>query len=149
FGKGVYVTDGGVLKRLDPYTDTAVTAPEIRLRGTGDEAVDMAAPDLQSWFVLTRDATQTRWTVTNPTAQLQLPADFAASRLVAARGVVWVTGTLHGRMTVLVLEVRQHGMTVARTMRIADTTDSDLVFVSPRTALLTSRGSVYRVRLPG
>ena len=150
YGKGVYVTDGRGLRRLDPGTDTAVPAPEFRLSASVTQVVDVASSNVNGpWFALTRDATGTRWSVAHPNGALRLPQGFAANSVFAEQGVVWVEGALHGKYVVLVLDPANNGLVVSRTLRIAKTADTDVVFTSPSRALVTSSGSMYTVRLPG
>jgi len=152
-GKAAYATDGSGLVRLDPSTDR--TFPELDTVAYGvSEVVDAAASEFVTWALLRDDngslSSVVRWDLSarDDDATLALPAGFEASAIGALGSVAWVEGTLDGRHTVLVVEPREQGLAVTRTIRLTRTSDTNLLFRSPNEVLLTSNGSLFRVRIP-
>jgi len=152
--KAAYVTDGPTLKRLDPSTDQATT-DSLVAASRSTEIVDGAASGFVIW-TLGRDASGsvssvTRQDLSDPRAQseLTLPEGFDAATLHTAGDFVWAEGTLRERHVILIVQSTETGLAVARTIRLARTDDANVVFGSPDELLLTSKGSLYRVRIPG
>ena len=79
---------------------------------------------------------------------LALPTGFEATAIQSSGDFVWVDGTLRGRRAVLVVGAGELGPVVKRTIRLARTDDANLVFRAPDELVLTSNGSLFRVRIP-
>lgn len=145
-GKFVYATDGNQQVRLDPARDTA--AGSVGALAPGLEIVNAASPGTFGASYLLASESGAAWIVSDGERQMVLPDGFAPTGILAAADVVWVAGSRAGVPTLLVIDPSASTLEVARTVRLANTSDLSVTFISPRSAIVVSAGSAYRVRLP-
>lgn len=145
-GKFVSVTDANAQLRLDPASDAP--AGMIALLPIGTRIVDAAGAGGALPVLLSSDESETAWLVSDGEREIVLPDGFAPTGILAAADVVWVAGSRAGVPTLLVIDPSASTLEVARTVRLANTSDFSVTFISPRSAIVVSAGSAYRVRLP-
>jgi hypothetical protein len=146
-GKFAYVTDGRVLRRLDAGSDTAEVAPGSTAPD-GLEYVDIAPGVGTSSWAMGRGTPGTFvWQVgvccgvDGVTATSPSPG---SRSFVTVGDVNWIEGELDGHPTLLRFPEPPVDLETARTANVAD---ARFTPVDDHTALLVSKGHVYRVDL--
>jgi hypothetical protein len=144
--KFVFATDANQAVRLDPASD--VPGGTVGTLAQGLEIVDAAtrASSVDAYFLATDAAGA--WFVSDRRQELPLPEQFTPTGISAGADVVWIEGSRAGVPTLLVIDPNGSKLEVARTVRLANTSDLAVTFTSKRTVFVASAGSIYRVQLP-
>jgi hypothetical protein len=143
-GKAAYVSDGTAVLRLDPTTDAATaaggTASATSVLGITSSprapVVELLAPDVTGEASVTEafgDRT------------IRLPTNVDASDLRSANGVVWVDATIDGAVVAIVLDEALRR--VERVIRLPETSDATLTFLSRDRVLVVSGGQMWTAAL--
>jgi hypothetical protein len=148
-GKFHFVTDGNTQVRLDPaQRDPAGVVNEL---APSIELLDATnVPSLGSSYLLGFDTTEMTFVVSDGTEVLALPEGFTASSIRGTDDLVWVDGSRHGVRAVVVLDATTQPPRILRTIRLTRLADdADVLVTSASSAVIASRGSLYRVALNG
>lgn len=144
-GKGAYVTDRGTLRRLEPIaglTDTIDFGPEV---------IGLAAAGFDSLVLLRNEqggvegARVARATSADPVRITAiLPGGFRPDRLEASSTRLWVTGTVDGAPSIVLL-----GADGARaTVVLENARDAALAWTSSRTVTAVTDGRMFTIPVP-
>ena len=152
FGKGVAVTDGTEILRLDPASDrpSPLSFAVPNELPAGSEYIDLIGTG-RGTVALAREAQGTRWLIRFASFDSQSTIDspipgMTPERVLLSGDDVMVVGHVGRRLT-LYRYSKTNGH-VRQTVTIGNIVDADVVSVDATSAFITSRGSLYRVHLP-
>jgi hypothetical protein len=140
-----YVTDGGVIRHLDPQSGLAESVE------FGPNVIGLASFDFDG-RVLLRDETggadQARVALASHADPVMvtatLPRGFEADGLVASVTRLWATGTVDGDPAIVLLGTRD----VRATVILQNARDATLAWTSPSTVTVVSNGARSEIHLP-
>jgi hypothetical protein len=143
-GKGTYVSDGASVLRLDPTTDGALADGGLVAPTT---VVGLASSPAAGLVELLGPGVGTGGAVAVPFSgrTVPLPANVDAHGLHEANGVVWVDATIDGAVVAIVLD--ESVRAVERVVRLPDTDDATITFVSRDRALVIAGGQMWLAAL--
>ncbi len=146
-GKFVAVTDGSLVRRLDPLTDAASAMP---VTGVGDESLIGLAGDLDTMQLLGRrsDGGTVLFVLalaSGEADQLRLPADLEEPTLESANGVTWIEGRREAGA--VAMRLGQEGARVERSVTLGHGKDVDFTFLDRTRAVIAADGRLHRARV--